>query len=240
MEENLKTTGSILGLLTFIAYLNQFAYYWYYDIDISNYIGIEEVFTPFLDDLALNIVFLLFTIAVAHIIRYTHEKGKSEEEVKALRIQNKDGYIPNWVGVLLITIASIGVAYLMFFQEHYYLLGSMFLTVMGFFSIYLFIILYTQIVDDNIKQHPMTVALSLIMSFVLILNLSFTLIQITTNETKPPRIRYRFILNDKVEILSDIDNVYLGRTKKVFFIERKKYKKVSVYNTADITYEEIL
>jgi hypothetical protein len=240
MEENIKTTGSILGILTFIAYLNQYFYYWYYDIDISNYIGIDEVFTPFLDDLASNITLMLFCVAVVHIIRYLKEKDKSEEEVQTLRIQNKDGYVPNWLVVPVLLVFSFSLAFLLFFHDHNYLLGVMFLGVMGIYCIHLFIIINTDIPKNNYEKYPMTVILSLLMSFMLVVNLLFTILHISNNENRQTSIRYRFILNDKVEILTDKDNVYLGRTKKVFFIDRKKYNKISVYNTADITYEEIL
>ena len=232
MEENIKTTGSILGILTFIAYINQYFYYWYYDIDISNYIGIDEVFTPFLDDLAWNILVLLFCVGVVQLKNRNKQKLK-DEKVKTNKMKD-------WVFLLLLLIVTFGVPVSMIVQYQNYLLGFMFLLIMILYCIHFCIMTYTEIAENNYPKYPMTIILSFVMSFVLIFNLIFTALAIARNEHTSNGIVYRFILNDTVEIMTDNDNVYLGRTKKVFFIDRKKFNKISVYNTADITYEEIL
>lgn len=227
-------------MLTFIAYLKQYLYYWYYNIDISNYIGIDEVFTPFLDELALNGVFLIVCLLLLKWIHFIVEKDKTDEEILVLRISKPNGYISSiilWIALIVLLIIMVWDS---FFILKDIRIGLMFLSIYTLMIIYFFIIICTNILEHNYKKYPAIVTYSFVLTFILLGNLLFTVINIGDNEKSFTRYNCRYIFNNSKEIVTSNNLIYLGRTKSKLFIYQKKVKKVSIYNTSEISYEEIM
>jgi hypothetical protein len=82
-HDKVKLTAIVIGTTIFFAYIKQYLFYKYFNIDISDYISINEVFTPFIDDLAILSIFILcliivMLIVIGGLISYLNSRGENQ------------------------------------------------------------------------------------------------------------------------------------------------------------------
>ncbi len=243
-SENLKSTAFIVGFLTFVAYIRQYLYYMAYNVDISNYITIEEVFTPFIDNLALyTSIILLCLIGSFLILRlpvFTKDYSESQT-VKIEKVASCFFKIYKWAFLLMMAVFVAAIFYsnqLELQQQIPMVLTSILILIM---CIVIYLHMFT---NSNIglllNENPGNSLILFVLYFICLHSSTQLGYEFNNKPYQYKEVSYRFIKDDGFEILTDSNTIYLGRTKSNYFILRTKTKIVDVYRTSDILKESII
>ena len=249
LENNLKTTGFFIGVLTFIAYIKQYLFYSNYGIDISNYIDITEVFTPFIDDLSMIIMYLLALVLISVIPLIKRKMNNNNEKVKEPKVEIEEDntqIIFKSINKKLILIHILFFAlFLGSILSEYALndrplvyLGIRFIAFILLF-IFAYIAIFTNIFDYGLETKPDLTFVIFIISFISITNFAMLPSEISEKDYEYKRINYSFYLPNDLTIETDSTHTYLGRTKRNFFMYDIKAKQAYIFNTSDIIQERI-
>jgi len=239
MEEKIKDTALFIGILTIISYLKEYFYYNYYNIDISDYMNIEEALTPFIDELAVNFIILAVTAILLFKVFANYSKAKQQWKNQRLkqfiRIRQKMIKVMPIIGNLLIVIFCVLFIRGFFFGDREmmsaWLMGGFFLVYKGF------VYIGTNLTRTSENYRGILIMISSIL-LIIMLDISWLFEQFGTKKNQYKNLVYKFELNNGQKIETDSLNLYLGRTKNHFFIFNPANDKVKIYNTATIIYEE--
>jgi|GEM_PF-6073486 len=239
-NDKIKLTAIIVGLVIFFAYMKQYVFYYYFNIDISNYLSIHEVFTPFIDDIVLWVAYILILV-VFLLMDIPNPKNKT-----SVNTEYKPNISVNIMLLVFLTLLNIGA----FFTTTVWLALFIFTPILIINLVILFLKNKIEFIRDfrlkkpnefmfyeqifyifNVSMFASMITLSLLtLEVYKILNLNFK------------KIQYICEFENATKITTDSTILYIGRTEsKIFFIDRTKQTyKVDIYNTSEIKKEQII
>ena len=253
-NDKVKLTAVVVGTTIFFAYFNQFIYYDYFNIDISNYLDIQDVLTPFMDELTMIVMLFAF----AGIGVYTELiKTKERTVLTIAQINRGIAYC------VLTNIILIGFIIYLIYTNVNYIYWLMLIPLVILIIVFILLFVNHDIIQrmrtekeaeyKNLNLITTYIIVVLTCSSVILLKLS---LEISNKKDKYLVNTYKFKLKDKEEIITSDSVIYLGRTKNHFFIYKKVDKKafpnkysfeldstnhqVDIYNTSEIIKEEFL
>lgn len=232
LEDLIKFFPLIFILLTTLGYIHLQSYYYFFDIEILNYLDVSEIVLLFFDKSILLIAGILIVIAISYILddKLSQETDKEKTKVKINTDKHlkKMGYFLVFIMIVRITLNIILGNYISFV----FTIGFVICLLIFFlFEKYLFKIL--------IKKFSAFFFLSLFTSLAMLLLVS--LLTISTIIEKGYDIRYNhkiikevcFTYNDKT-IQTSKELIYIGETKKNIFFFNSKKKETIIFKMENI------
>jgi len=233
-NDKIKLTTLIIGTVIFVAYIERFIYYFFFRINIYDFIDITEVFTPFINKIAdIAIINILFW-GIIYFIKRKNNKTDSLKD-KEKRYSKSDEY------TYLILIAAA------FLQHTFYIFPSkdaslIFIYILLFIG-FLFIIIIdrsTNLLSQIKSKHIYMFYYIQITLYILFYSIIITIKDIDEKKnTEYLKTKYVFQLQDGITIQTDSNLILVGKTKQFFFIYNKSKESVTIYNRSSIIKETI-
>ncbi|MDB5256871.1 MAG: hypothetical protein JWM14_1566 [Chitinophagaceae bacterium] len=241
LDERIKSTGFVIGALTFIAYIKQYIYYCYFNVDISSYISIEEVFTPFIDELAINgsTVFITYFV-LPTVLKNIPILTKSTTNEVAIKTTNWMQNLVYYTTVFASVIFALTIFISFWFTNKELIIMRLILSGILILFVYFLLAIFSDFKTFFADFYETSVLITLLIIIVTAYNCIWLGFELWDKKYQYLKINYRFIKSDDMEIFTDSNTVYLGRTKSNFFILKSNTKQVDVYNTSDIIKESII
>lgn len=244
-NEKIKLSALIVIVVIFIAYMKQYLFYYYFNIDVSNYIDLSEVLTPFVDNLGLISGLILLEIFLIKIFDGEEQRRLNKKRKKGRWLITQFYYfiVYNWLATLFIVL-NLGLwIYFCSFLEKLYLI--VIVTVVSFLTVLLTVIV--EIKRDLLRQFRKTNESTLIIFFTLYFTTylsSFIVLYDIENVDYTPYPVTAMLLSDSTLVTTDSTTVILGRTKHYVFILEKLKKenadRIHIYPTSSILKEYIV
>ncbi|MDB5256800.1 MAG: hypothetical protein JWM14_1495 [Chitinophagaceae bacterium] len=250
-NDKLKLTTFIVGSIIFTAFIKQYTFYDYFSLDISDYIGLDEVLTPFIDDLSYNLIIMLITFCFFLHSKSEKEKNLSLEKTEEIPKKVEEKVVEhNWI-IKVIRWILWNIEYVLFWSMtafviiYFYIeyedikLVAHTVSVIALYVAFLYI-LGMDFLSDTVKKYEKSIYPIFLIASILCFSQIKTAYDIYRKKYRDFKIyKYEFVLSDK-KISTDKFNIYLGRTQNNFFIYNEKEQAVNVYNTSEIKTEKVI
>lgn len=235
LEDLIKFFPLIFIILTTLGYIDLQCYYYFFNIEILNYLDVSEIVLLFFNNSILLIIGISIVITVSYILKNKlPQKPNSEllqrsrENVDSDKFTKKMIYWLIFVMIFRVIINIIAGNYINLVS----LIGSM-------ICLFIFFLLEKYLSKILIEKFSTFFFLSFFTSFAMVLLVS--LITISTVVEKAYHIRYNnkiikevcFTYHNKI-IQTSKELIYIGETKKNLFLFNSKKNETLIFNTENI------
>ena len=238
LDSIIKSFPLIFIILTTIGYINLQSYYYFFDIEIINYLEISEILLLFFNKSILIILLLISIILIIFLIddKISKDINNNEKDIEALSHKEektkkrilKGGWILIILTIFFIIIEMISTNYI----------GLIFSV--GF----LVLIIINRIAEKTvlkiiIKKSDSIFSFTVYFGFQILL--LFNLFTISNSIENGYRLRYEskqsklvcFSYNGKI-IETNKKTIYVGETKKYLFLFNKENEETLIFKTEGI------
>ncbi|KIO52061.1 hypothetical protein [Flavobacterium hibernum] len=237
LDSIIKSFPLIFIILTTIGYVNLESYYYFFDIEIINYLEISEILLLFFNKSILIILLLISIIFIIYLVdeKITQEINDNKKDLEALkhRTEKTKQKISRGGWILIILLIFFIIVDIIFANY----IGLIF--PIGF----LVLIIINRIAEKTVLKIIINKdsILSFIIYFGLQILLLFNLLTISTSIENGYRLRYQskqsklvcFYYNGKT-IKTSKKTIYVGETKKYIFLFDKENEETLIFKTDEI------
>lgn len=235
LESVIKFFPLIFIILTTIGYIHLQVYYYYFDIEILNYLDLTEIILLFFDKSLLLTLGILFTVFISYILDYKIKKETDNKTEDSSAKSKKKPLRYFEISLIILQLAYIALSII---QENYigllYPIGFIICTIIYF-------LLEKYVFEMLFKNHGTFFFLSFVAGFValLLINLS----TITYSIEKGYNLRYKNITLKQIsfsynnKIISTSNKIkYIGETKSSLFLYDFNKRETIIYKMENVDY----
>lgn len=232
LESIIKFFPLIFILLTTLGYVHLQTYYYFFDIEILNYIDITEIILLFFNKSILIIVGILIVNAVSYIL---DNKINNEANNKKESSTKKRNFILNNLGVIIIIFLLIYIVIVLISGKYISLIYPIGYLICGI----IYLVLEKHFFKILFLNHTPFFFFSISTSIVVLLLINLS--TITNSIEKGYNVRNNnliikqvcFSYNNKI-IKTSKEIVYIGETKKNLFLFDLKQNETIIYKMENI------
>ncbi|WP_029271685.1 hypothetical protein [Flavobacterium sp. KJJ] len=235
LEDLIKFFPLIFILLTTLGYIHLQSYYYFFDIEIINYLDVSEIVLLFFDKSILLIAGILIIIPISYILDNKLSQSNNQETIQRPETKiNSDKYLKR-MGYFIVFIMIVRLA-LNVISGNYI---SLVFTIGFIICLFIFFLLEKYLFKILIQKFSVFFFLSLFASFAMLLLAS--LLTISNIVEKGYNIRYNneiikevsFSYNNKI-IQTSKELIYIGETKKNIFLFNPKKNETMIFKMENI------
>lgn len=231
----IKSFPLIFIILTTLGYIHLQSYYYFFDIEIINYLEISEIPLLFFNKAILIILLILIIITISYFVDDKISKEENEiEKYNLERLKNEISkpkiFIHNSLGWIIIFFLIIYIIIDLFFKNYIGLIYPIGYIIRAL----IYILSEKTILKTLVKNHNTFFSFIIYLGFIVLI--LFNLSTISNSIEKGYRLRYEneqsklifFTYNEKV-VETNKKIIYIGETKKNLFLFDKEKDETLIF-----------